>query len=47
MSRPARLVGPLALLTELTTGVGVPAQEPAPPPIVGQWDLTVHGARGD
>jgi len=47
MSRPARLVGPLALLTVLTTGVGVPAQEPAPPPIVGRWDLTVHGTSGD
>ena len=43
-------LGPLALLTLLTTGAGVAlAQAPtlSAPPIVGRWDLTVHGARGD
>lgn len=43
-------LGPFALLTLLTTvaGVGL-AQGPtlSAPPIVGRWDLTVHGARGD
>ena len=49
MFRRAHL-GPLALLTLLTTGAGVAlAQAPtlSAPPIVGRWDLTVHGARGD
>ncbi len=43
-------LGPLALLTLLTTVAGVAlAQGPtlSAPPIVGRWDLTVHGARGD
>ena len=43
-------LGPLALVTLLTTGAGVVlAQAPtlSAPAIVGRWDLTVHGARGD
>ena len=43
-------LGPLALLTLLTAGAGVVlAQAPtlSAPAIVGRWDLTVHGARGD
>ena len=47
MSRRAHVVGLLGLLALLTTGTGARAQEPAPPPVVGRWDLTVHGTRGD
>ena len=36
MSRRAHLTGFFGLLTLLATGAGLPAQEPAPPPIVGQ-----------
>jgi 3-keto-disaccharide hydrolase len=49
MFRPVYLVGPLALLSLFAIrATPAPAQqEPAPPPIVGRWDLTIHGGSGD
>jgi 3-keto-disaccharide hydrolase len=51
MFNRARLLAPLALLSllaVLAAPTPTPAQEPpAAPPIVGRWDLTIHGSRGD
>jgi hypothetical protein len=48
-SMPTRryLLGVFTLTLLTTSGSVAPAQEPATPPIVGRWDLTVHGTKGD
>ena len=48
MLRRPHLLAPLALLGLLAVhATPVTAQKPATQPLVGRWDLTVHGSRGD